>query len=47
MRLSGSYDASVRIWDCRSRSLEPVQILEDAKDSITSLHVSEFEILTG
>ncbi|XP_066913209.1 WD repeat domain-containing protein 83-like [Clytia hemisphaerica] len=45
--LSGSYDATVRCWDCRSRSLEPIQIIDDAKDSISSLQVTENEILTG
>jgi mitogen-activated protein kinase organizer 1 len=37
--LSASYDATVRIWDGRNRSSkanhEPIQILKDAKDSIT------------
>ena len=27
--------------------MEPVQILDEAKDSVTSLHVSDHEILTG
>lgn len=36
--LSASYDASVRIWDGRSRSFEPIQILKEAKDSVTSVH---------
>jgi len=45
--LSGSYDATVRCWDCRSRSLEPIQIMDDAKDSVTSIQVSNEEILTG
>ncbi|CAB3989473.1 WD repeat domain-containing 83 [Paramuricea clavata] len=45
--MSGSYDSTVRIWDTKSRNMEPVQILDEAKDSITSLHVSEHEILTG
>ena len=45
--MSGSYDSTVRIWDTKSRNMEPVQILDEAKDSVTSLHVSEHEILTG
>ncbi|XP_004206557.3 WD repeat domain-containing protein 83 [Hydra vulgaris] len=45
--VSGSYDSTVRCWDTRSRSLEAVQILDDAKDSIPTLQVSEHEILTG
>ena len=45
--LSGSYDSTVRIWDTKSRNMEPIQILDEAKDSVTSLFVSEQEILTG
>lgn len=45
--LSGSYDATLRAWDCRSRTYDPVQIMDEAKDSITSLHLSQHEILTG
>jgi mitogen-activated protein kinase organizer 1 len=37
--LSASYDATVRIWDGRSRSYEPIQILKEAKDSVTNVHV--------
>jgi mitogen-activated protein kinase organizer 1 len=56
---SGSYDASVRIWDCkyvrfldqclisRSQNRMPIQILEDAKDSITSVQIKNYEIITG
>lgn len=36
---SGSYDATVRIWDGRSWSHEPVQILNDAKDSVTCVKI--------
>lgn len=45
--LSGSTDNSVRIWDCKSRKLEPLQVLDEAKDSVTSIQVSDHEILTG
>ena len=38
--LSGSYDATVRIWDGRSRSYEPIQTLKEAKDSVTDVHVA-------
>jgi mitogen-activated protein kinase organizer 1 len=37
--VSASYDATVRIWDGRSRSYEPVQIFKEAKDSVTSVHI--------
>lgn len=44
---SSSYDCTIRCWDSRSRSMEPIQVLDDAKDSISSLTVSDHEILTG
>ncbi|XP_013396649.1 WD repeat domain-containing protein 83 [Lingula anatina] len=45
--MSGSIDGTVRIWDCKSRKMEPIQILDEAKDSVTSVAVSDHEILTG
>ncbi|KAJ0051253.1 hypothetical protein NL108_016948 [Boleophthalmus pectinirostris] len=45
--LSGSIDGSVRCWDTRSRRPEPIQILDDARDSISSLKVAQHELLTG
>jgi len=39
--LSGSVDSSIRAWDCRSRKQSPIQIMDDAKDSITSLQVKQ------
>ncbi|KAJ3188406.1 WD repeat-containing protein 83 [Gaertneriomyces sp. JEL0708] len=44
---SGSYDARVRLWDCRSNSRYPIQILEDAKDSVESVQICDSEILSG
>lgn len=43
----GSYDSSVRVWDCKARTYDPVQVLNEAKDSITSLQLTSSEILTG
>lgn len=43
----GSYDSSVRVWDCRTRTYDPVQVIGEAKDSVTSLQLSGSEILTG
>lgn len=34
-------------WDLKSRSQVPIQTLKDAKDCITSLQVTDNEILTG
>lgn len=44
---SGSYDATVRFWDTRSRSQEALQVLNEAKDSVSSLQVSDSAIVTG
>jgi len=45
--VSGSYDKSVKIWDCKSQSNDPIQVLEEAKDSISSLVISKTEIVVG
>ncbi|XP_053907823.1 WD repeat domain-containing protein 83 [Cuculus canorus] len=45
--VSGSIDCTVRCWDCRSRRPDPVQVLDEAKDGISSVKVSDHEILTG
>lgn len=47
--VSGSYDASVRLWDCKSQNAKPIQVLDEARDSISALHVLEggHEIITG
>jgi mitogen-activated protein kinase organizer 1 len=49
--LSASYDGTVRIWDGRSRSHDPIQILSEAKDSVSSMKVVQnkamTEIITG
>jgi mitogen-activated protein kinase organizer 1 len=45
--VSGSYDASVRIWDTRSQNGKPLMSLNEAKDSVTSLAIVDAEILAG
>ncbi|XP_071454894.1 WD repeat domain-containing protein 83 [Hetaerina americana] len=45
--VSGSHDNTVMFWDCRSRKNDPIQVLRDAKDSISSLQVTDHEILVG
>ena len=45
--VSGSFDASVRLWDCKSQSTRPIQVLEEARDSVSSVNVREHEIVTG
>ena len=38
---------TVRCWDCRSKKPEAFQIMNDGKDSISSVQVTDHEILTG
>ncbi|NWU21181.1 WDR83 protein, partial [Dyaphorophyia castanea] len=45
--VSGSIDSTVRCWDCRSRRPDPIQVLDEAKDGISSVKLSAHEILTG
>ncbi|XP_050360292.1 WD repeat domain-containing protein 83 [Nymphalis io] len=47
MAVSGSVDNTVCFWDVISRRQEPVQILKDAKDTITSIQVTDHEVLTS
>lgn len=35
------------LWDIRTRRLDPVQILKDSKDSITSIIVTDCKIITA
>ena len=44
---TGSYDATVRLWDLRAQTNEPIQVLDQAKDSITSVRVAAHTILVG
>lgn len=43
----GSIDSSIRCWDCRSRRPEPVQTLDEARDGVSSVKVSDHEVLAG
>jgi len=45
--ISGSVDTTLRCWDCRSKKPAAFQIMDDAKDSISSIQVSAYEILAG
>jgi mitogen-activated protein kinase organizer 1 len=37
--VSGSYDTTVKVWDGRTRSSDPLQTFKDAKDSISKVMV--------
>ncbi|KAI9777443.1 MAG: hypothetical protein M1839_008855 [Geoglossum umbratile] len=43
----GSFDSTVRLWDCKSQSTKPIQVLEESKDSVSSVDVIGNEIVTG
>ena len=45
--ISGSRDNSIQCFDIRSRSLEPIQTLKEAKDCITDLIVTENKIISS
>ncbi|XP_063217048.1 WD repeat domain-containing protein 83-like [Bacillus rossius redtenbacheri] len=45
--VSGSQDNTVMFWDARSRKSEPIQVLKHAKDSVTSVQVTDHEVLVG
>lgn len=47
MVVSGSRDNSTMCWDVRSRAQEAVQSLREAKDAISSVRVTDHEILTA
>mmetsp|Transcript_14605 Transcript_14605/g.16210 ORF Transcript_14605/g.16210 Transcript_14605/m.16210 type:complete len:180 (-) Transcript_14605:39-578(-) len=37
----------LKIWDVKSRNFRPIQTMEDAMDSISSLYIYNYEIITG
>lgn len=47
MVFTGSYDATVRLWDTKSSSTKPIQVFEEARDSVMSVAVREHEVFAG
>ena len=45
--MSASYDKTVRCWDLRSRNTFPMQVLTGAADSVSSVAVSDHEVVAG
>mmetsp|Transcript_13836 Transcript_13836/g.55832 ORF Transcript_13836/g.55832 Transcript_13836/m.55832 type:complete len:311 (-) Transcript_13836:725-1657(-) len=45
--VTGSYDTTLKFWDVRSRSSEPVQTLTGARDSVSSIGVRDHLVLSG
>lgn len=44
---SAAYDTTVRLWDLKSTSQKPIQVLEEARDSVSSVQISGYQIITG
>lgn len=45
---SGGYDQSVKVWDCRSRSVDAMQVMRPFRDSVTSVLITaRHDILAG
>ncbi|KAI1765613.1 WD40 repeat-like protein [Hypoxylon sp. FL1150] len=45
--VSGSLDCSVRVWDVKSGAPKPVQVLAEARDSVSAVAVRGPEIVSG
>ncbi|GBG80471.1 hypothetical protein CBR_g30933 [Chara braunii] len=45
--VSGGYDCFVKVWDCRSFNMTPIQVIEGFRDSVTSIVVTQSEIVCG
>ncbi|KAH1251166.1 WD repeat domain-containing protein 83 [Glycine max] len=45
--VSAGYDQSLRAWDCRSHSTEPIQIIDTFADSVMSVCLTKTEIIGG
>ena len=39
--VTGGYDQAIRLWDCRSRSFEPIQTMKNFGDAVTSVSVAD------
>jgi mitogen-activated protein kinase organizer 1 len=44
---SGSFDATIRLWDVKSQQGRPIQILQEARDSITCVVLGDREIVAS
>ena len=44
---SASFDATVRLWDLRSQQGRPIQVLQEARDSVTCVLLGDREIVAS
>ena len=42
--ITGSYDASVRLWDLKAQGNRPMMVLSEGRDSITDIAITHWEI---
>ncbi|KAI4731825.1 WD40 repeat-like protein [Aureobasidium sp. EXF-10728] len=45
--VTGSFDSTVKIWDCKQRGEKPVISLSEARDAVSSISVSGAQVLAG
>lgn len=45
--ITASYDQTVKCWDLRTANREPIQVMQDFKDSVTSLARTDGTIIAG
>ncbi|KAJ2839147.1 hypothetical protein J3B02_006323, partial [Coemansia erecta] len=45
--VSGSFDKTVAVWDTRSMRNMPLQVMDDARDGIASVVMTDTEIIAG
>ena len=45
--MSGSFDATVRVWDAKSAAAKPVMVWEDAGDSVSCVEVQGWVVVAG
>lgn len=42
--VTGGYDQAIRLWDCRSRSFDPIQTMKSFGDSVTSVAIADRQV---
>jgi mitogen-activated protein kinase organizer 1 len=45
--VSAGYDRTVRAFDCRSQSSDPIQTIDTFQDSVMSVNLTNTEIIAG
>lgn len=45
--VTGSFDSTVKIWDCKQRGEKPIMSFSEAKDAVASIAVNGAEITAG